>query len=60
MCLPLLKWLAVVTKGTGCRQTSKPQAETLEQVGSPECVLNVFWVEMGCGVRENSQPEFYT
>ena len=41
MCLPLLKWLAVVTKGTRCRQTSKHQAKTLEQVGSPECVLNV-------------------
>ena len=41
MCLPLLKWLAMVTKGTGCRQTSKHQEETLEQVGSPQCVLNV-------------------
>lgn len=50
----------MVTKGTGCRQTATHQVGILEQVGSPECVLNVFGVEVGCGVGENSKPDFYT
>lgn len=60
VCLPLLRWFAVVTKGTGCRQTATHQVEILEQVGSPECVLNVLGAEMGCGVGENSKSDFYT
>ena len=47
-------------KGKGCRQTATHQVEILEQVGSLECVLNVFGVEMGCGVGENSKSDFYT
>ena len=50
----------MVTKGTGCRQTATHQVEILEQVGSPECVLNVLGAEMGCDVGENSKSDFYT